>query len=239
MADAPGEYSLVDAAASLYNDKERKGDLRMKKFLTYISMQPEKALLKVNYSSVDNEELDDELEVFFPISKLIKTYAEKEEAIQVICLIEDGNENAKRNMSVLDKEIQAISREEGFSYDIKTIIIPNDETSKTHLNSFMHIIEEIDDGDELYACATYGTKPIPIIEFMALNFAYRIKDDVSIKHVVYGKINRDTDGQISSGVIYDITSLFFMTQIINKLAEQGINASEDVLKKMISADLED
>ena len=211
----------------------------MKKFLTYVSMQPEASLKRINYASVDNDELDTDMAVYFPISKLVKTYATEGEKIEIVCMIEENNLNAERNKQVLDEEIKSIAKENKFSYDINEIVIPNDETAKTHLSTFFKLINEVADEDKLYVCATFGTKPIPIIEFMALNFAYQTKDDVNVEHVVYGKVNRDTKGDTVSGVLYDISSLFYMTQIVNKMADAKVKEPEKLIAALVVGELED
>ena len=112
-------------------------------------------------------------------------------------------------------------------------MVSREEHARDHLTTFSDLINFIEDGDELYTCCTYGTKPIPIIEMMALNFAYQAKDDVSIKSIVYGKVNRD-QGKVVNAEIYDITGLFFMTQIVNRLAGTRAEHPAEIIRDILN-----
>lgn len=208
----------------------------MKKFITFIAMQPEKQLLRMKYQPQDNDQLKSEREVYFPISVLVESFAEKGDNINLIALMEEDNPDVERNMTLLRDELEEIALTVGFRYEVTQIPVSKAEHAKEHLTTFTKLIAQIDDGDEVYACCTYGTKPIPILEVMALNFAYRVKDNVSVKSIVYGKVNRK-DGKVVGADIYDISGLFFMTQIINQLADLKVEHPDKVIGNML--DLED
>ena len=209
----------------------------MKKFITYISMQPERNLLKVNYEAVDNNQLKNELFVYFPISVVAETYAEKDEQIEILCIMEKENASIMHNRKLLETEIQEIAGRKGFQATFKDIIIAKEERVKSHLDTFGRLINLVDDGDELYVCCTYGTKPIPIIEMMAMNYAYRTKDNVSVKLMVYGKVER-IGSEMKHAYLYDITSLFFMTQIVNKLADNRTAHPEKLISNILNVEEE-
>ncbi len=207
----------------------------MKKFITYISMQPDKGLSKVNYKPVDMDADTDAGEVYFPISVLVNSYTDKDEKIEVICMMESGNEDEKRNLEILKEELNRISSKIGSEYEVKIVDVSPEESVDSHLKTFESLIGCIDDGDKVYACATYGTKPIPIVEMLALNYAYRVKSNVSIEKVVYGKINRK-NGELTGANIYDITALFSMNQIINHLAEQKVKEPEKAIRMLLGSE---
>ena len=54
-------------------------------------------------------------------------------------------------------------------------------------------------------CDTYGTKPTPIIQNMAISYAYRSMKNVDIKCVVYGQY----DHMLNKSIIFDITPIDF------------------------------
>ena len=207
----------------------------MKKFITYISMQPERGLCKVKYEPVEMELVRDPGEVYFPISVLVHSCVQKDEKIEILCMLESGNEDEVRNLGKLVEEVDRSSKEIGFEYSINKIEVSPEESVESQLKTFESLISNISDGDKLYACSTYGTKPIPIVEMMALNYAYRVKEDVSVEKVVYGKVIRN-NGVLTGAKIYDITALFSMNQIVNHLAEQKIKNPEKAIRMLLDAE---
>lgn len=93
--------------------------------------------------------------------------------------------------------------------------MPYNELIDTQLDTFGKITEKTDDGDILYVCMSYGSKAVPVIQMMAMNYAYKVRKNVSIGCVVYGSVDFNTKEMC----IYDITSLFYMNQIIDTIAE--------------------
>jgi cystathionine beta-lyase/cystathionine gamma-synthase len=64
---------------------------------------------------------------------------------------------------------------------------------------------------------------------MALNYAYRTKQNTSVECVVYGEKNHETREM----QIYDTTALFYMDSIVNKLAEHGASDPEKAIRIML------
>ena len=203
----------------------------MKKFLTYISMQPENGLCKVKYKPMDMDDLKVERDVFFPISILVDNYAVGEE-IEIICMMDTNNPDEKNNLNRLKEEVAEIIRVKDIKINYVIVPVLGEENIGNHLTTFEGIIGHINDGDRLYACATYGTKPIPIIEMIALNYVYRVKKDVSVEKIVYGKISR-LAGELKSAIIYNITALFSMDQIVNHLAENKVAEPDKAIKMLL------
>lgn len=204
----------------------------MKKFITYVSMQPESNLNKLNYKPVDSDDLRADMDVYFPVSVLVGSYAKAGDSVSVICIMEEGNPNIKINFETLKKELESICSGNGVSFDIVPVYTDKEERASSHLKTFKNLIEAIQSKDEIYACCTYGTKPIPVLEMMAMNYAYRVRDNASVNAVVYGKVDREGK-KIKGAYLYDITSLFYMNQIVNSLAEQKVKDPDRIMKNLL------
>ena len=206
----------------------------MKKFITTIPYQdPEKfgqkgGLVRSVYQADDNERLVYG-ETAFPIIPVINGYVENGEEIVIIPIMADY-ENVRGNYTYFKDEVKNLcdSRSIKYSFD-ESVTIPYNNFIETELDLFGKLIERFDDGDTIYSCITYGTKPFPIIQTMAMNYAYRIKKNVSIGCVVYGAMDHNTN----KSAIYDVTSLFYVDETIRLLAEQKVKDPMPFIKNLL------
>ncbi len=202
-----------------------------KKFITVIPLQPPQKLNKNIYEAVDNEELAYDKETSFPVIPLIAGYTKKGESIEVIAIRHDY-ENSIENYKKFEQELKALSEEQEFSYYLKKIEIPYDNSMIEHMKTFSILASLINDGDEINACLTYGTKPLSIVELMTLNYAYRIKKDCSYGALVYGELDHNS----GKGKLYDITSLFIVDDMIHNASKYGIVDPIEYIKARIEED---
>ena len=206
----------------------------MKKFITFLSRRRGDELLAGIYRSVTNPKVQTDFAVHFPIAALMNGYAQQGEEITVVTLYPEGNEAYESSRQALEEDIRVVQARCGFTYNILPIAISEQELAYEHLQTYSRLLDAIEDGDELYVCCTFGTKPTPIIEMMAVNSAYKLKKDVAIGCVVYGKVEFYAEPKIFT--IYDITSLFYMTQIANELADQGIGNPGQAIRRILQID---
>ncbi|GHV37281.1 hypothetical protein FACS1894187_13610 [Synergistales bacterium] len=210
---------------------------KTKTFISVIPFQPAGKLNSTVYKPCGNSKLAYG-ETRFPIIPVMSGYAESGDKARVIAIITAG-ENFKHNYETyFVPEIDAIVKAKGLEFNgIEVITTADSEDIDTQLRLFGDIIDKIGDNEEIYACITYGTKPTPIIETMALNYAYRLKKDISIGCIVYGRyLHGDAN---YNGMIYDTTALFFMDSIVNKLAEMKAPHPETAIKAMLGLDKND
>lgn len=205
----------------------------MKKFITYIPMQVGNNLLKAKYISNGNSKLNTDFEVTFPIECAINGYCESNEKIMLIALMEIDNVDCAENLNLLKSNIEKITSPQNIEVVISKVYISPEETAKNHLITFKNLISFFENDDELYACITFGTKPTPIIEMMALNFAYKNLKNITIGSIVYGKVNRQHNNPVSY-YIYDITALFFMNNIVDTLSALNAEDAYSKIEKILS-----
>lgn len=211
----------------------------MKKFITTIPpMQRPWNLKDGVYSAVNNERLCCDFETCFPVLPLIKGYSEDNEEVEIITIYTDdpkictdkesGIDISKANY---DRFKEQLSKNlSNVNYKINEITIKYDESVETHLNTFIKIIEQINEGDIIFADITFGTKPLPIIEIMALNYALRIKKDVSVGCLSYGAFNFNS-GEMS---VFDVTSLLYMDELVNNMAKMNVDNPIEMIKGILS-----
>ena len=200
----------------------------MKKFIMTSPYQPKGRLEKGLYKAADNQTLAYDTPTSFPIITAINGYVEKGEDIEIITIVSDY-ENAEYNYGLLKEEIEALSQKNGFRYNLKEGRVPYNNAIDTELELFGKLIDCTADGDTLYACITYGSKPFPLIQIMALNYAYRIRKNVSIGCIVYGA----KDHNNGSMEVYDITSLLYIDETVRLMAEQKVENPTDLIKNLL------
>jgi hypothetical protein len=191
--------------------------------------QPDGMLRLVDYEAVDNELLQYG-STHFAILPVINGYAEKGETVQVVTLTQDYK-YCYTNPETLRTELRELETAKGITVEVESIVVPYDSGVMSVIHCFQEFIDRIDDGDELYACMTFGTKPIPIALNMALQYAYRIKKNVSVECCVYGDLDRTVDPERSR--IFDITALIKLGEIVRLLAEQNVQQPEEIIRQIV------
>lgn len=200
----------------------------MKKFFTAISLQ-NKDLEPSIYLPGDNQEFQCDERVSFPILITINNFVNKGERIIVSPIIIKST-SSNNNYEIFKEELNNISQKKGFSYELRPIYKELGDTIDDMINLFTKLIEVVDDEDNIFACITYGTKPISVITIMALNYAYKVKRDVQIEKIIYGCRDWDNTKKLFS---YDVTALFYIDSAINSLAKLNLEHPEDALKAIL------
>ena len=103
------------------------------------------------------------------------------------------------------------------------------------LELYGNLIRCCDDDDEIYSCITYGTKPVPIVQMMAMRYAFHVKKNVYIGMIVYGKAHGNKQNEDSEKIfdIYDMTSLFYIDDLSEKFSRMAVKDPEKILESLI------
>lgn len=207
----------------------------MKKFFTAIPLQVQEPLQKYKYESVDNSKLNMSEKTSFPIIPIINGYAQKGETIRVIALV-TGNPVGEKNYKELCEEVESICDIRGLTCPkgVEKIVIPENQNVATHVSTFQQMIDFVEDDDELFACMTFGTKPLCQAMLMAVQYAYRIKQNTSIECIAYGEIKRPNDKESEwVGRIYDMTALIQLDEIVRVLAERKTQNPKAMIDRIL------
>lgn len=171
-------------------------------------------------------------ETHFPIVPLINGYAEDGEAIKVIT-VTYSLDNCLNNLTILEEELHSLKEARGIECEIESLLVPADDSVQAVLHVFQELINRTEDDDVLHACITFGSKPMPLVLVMAMQYAYRIKRNASIDCVVYGAIDYNAAPPYPSK-IYDVTSLVKLDEIVRLLAERGVEDPEAVISQILA-----
>ena len=190
----------------------------MKKYLMVTSQLSQDLLLENVYIPEDNPDLEYG-PTHFPFIPLLNASVESGDEIKVITVTYDIPE-CHHNLEVLEGEIAFVCGVKNASYELESIEVPFDDSIAAILNVYQELISRLADGDDLYADITYGSKPMPIVLTMALQYAYRTLDNVSIEGVVYGQISHHK--ATLDAKIYDVTALVQLDEIVRLLADRNI-----------------
>lgn len=207
----------------------------MKKFITAIPLQIPGNLEKMHYHEVGNSKLEmpEGMLTSFPIIPVITGYADVNEDIRILVIVEDGD-NARYNLKLFKKEIANLIETKGItcSRGVECIEIEANQEVGTQVENFQKIIEVMEEDDEIHACITYGTKAQTLALKLAIQYGYRIKRNASISCIVYGQIDRNEKPW--KAYIYDETALMQLDEIVRLLAETKVEHPEEAIKSILS-----
>ena len=192
----------------------------MKKFFTIIPLQGEGQLREYRYEACGNGRLQMETETAFPILCAVNGYAEAGEEIRVVTVNQQGNADVERNREAFARELDALCAARNVRAERVDLFIPRGQSVSEHTKTFQKLIGQAEDGDELFACMTYGTKPESKALLMAVQYAYRVKTNASISCIVYGQVDRDVTP--NRAFVYDETALYQLDELVRVLADTGV-----------------
>lgn len=206
----------------------------MKKFFSIIPLQVPGRLDQYQYQAVGNQKLQMDRETSFPILTAVHGYVNPGETIEMVTLVAD-NENGRYNLGIFKQQLKEVCDEIGCEVQVQQISVPEDEAVATHVGTFQNLIDAVEDDDELFACITFGTKPQSTALQMALQYGYRIKENVSVSCVVYGNIQRPTaQKETWKAYVYDETALIQLDEIVRVLADRRVSRPREILDRILS-----
>lgn len=203
----------------------------MKKFFMVTPQQQPGKLMPQVYESQGNSLLEYG-ETHFPVIPLINGYAERGETVKLITITYDLG-NCLHNLDILRQELEGLKTDAGIDCELDSVVVPADDSVSAVLHVFQELIDRTADDDVLHACITFGSKPMPLVLVMAMQYAYRIKRNASIECVVYGAIDFNSAPPYPAK-IYDVTSLVKLDEIVRLLAERGVEDPEAVISQILS-----
>lgn len=167
-----------------------------------------------------------------PIIPVINAYANAGEEIRVIA-VNTHTQASEIHFRQLEDEASALAEANGFICNgVTNVPVDYAGDVRTMVDIFRKLLDHLEDNDILYACFTYGVKPMPIDELMALQYAYRVKKNVSIGCLVYGEMDHSVEPQQLR--IFDITALIHLDETIRLLSEQGVENPLPIIDSIIS-----
>ena len=207
----------------------------MKKFFTVIPLQVAGQLQRYRYEPVGNSRLGMERETAFPILTAVHGYAGPEEPFTVVAVVVD-NEVGKANLEIFQNELDALCQAEGLTCArVEQVLTSSDERVSTHAALFQKLIRFTQEGDELFACITFGTKPMSMAVRMAVQYAYRVNKNTTIDCIVYGQIDRPSAVPESwKGYVYDETALVRLDEIVRMMAEHGVTDPKNTIDMILN-----
>ena len=204
----------------------------MKTFITFSPQQQEGLLHISNYIPQGNARLQYG-GTRFPIIPVINGYTDPGEEIRVIVICQDYKW-CRYNLTYLQQELETLFAEKnlrsavpGALYEL--VEVPYDDAVSSHIETFQKLIDVIHDGDDLHACITYGSKPAPMVELMAMRYARQFHQNIYISCIVYGQYDRDAQ----QSRIYDETALVHLDDIVRVLAQTGTPNPGQALRNII------
>ena len=83
---------------------------------------------------------------------------------------------------------------------------------------------------------TFGTKPLSAAVQTAVQYAYRIRKNVSLSCVVYGQVDRHSSSEPRDWIasIFDMTALVQLDEIIRALADRRVANPRELLGHILS-----
>lgn len=205
----------------------------MKTFFTIIPLQGGAGLTSHLYKAVDNSKLQMDVPTSFPVMTELHAFAQPGEEIRVLAILSDVNDS-RNNLSKFTAELEAMQEKIGFRCPrgVEIVNAPADAGVRSHIRTFQQIIDLVEDNSELYACMTYGTKTLSQLLIMALQYAYRLLDNVYIGCLVYGRIDRE-NREIKGAYVNDMTALIQLDEITRLLAANRVKDPRAALEQII------
>lgn len=200
----------------------------MKKFISTITLQHRGA--EKHYYRQEGMDTERILTAF-PILQKVSDVVTAGEHISVVALVVGGPEE-NENYKAFCQELEALKEKLGFTYTLTCICKENNEKIESIISLFGAILSHVADEDRLYACVTYGTKPMATVTTMALHYAYRNKKNISVESVIYGQKNWGA-AQEPACEIFDTTALFYIDCLIDRIAAMKVADPEAALKSLM------
>lgn len=204
----------------------------MKHFITFMTQQPN--LKNQTYDNVEGiSALEHDFLTSFPILIPMANSVERGEEIKLTVVnTNDPNGYGKANYGKLIQQLEELKSRLGFTCKITDLEAAFEESQKKEMKLLEDIVCTFEPDDIITADLTYGNKPSPMVLLSALSYADNFCENTFVNMLVYGGVAHGANNENTS-YISDVTSLFYMNSLINRMSLVKPEDPLGMLKKMI------
>jgi len=188
---------------------------------------------KVVYTSEDISMPVSDKPVCYPINAYIESALHKEDELKVILLVkEDVYGHYKNHIELFKNEFAQAIENIGARVRFVTVNTEFAETKLVHEQLLENIVNELEEDSHIMVDTTYGPKDLPIIMFVALNFAEKFLR-CQIDNIIYGQASF-VGGKAVDTKLCDMIPLYYLASVTNSIQSADATKARSMLKSLLS-----
>ena len=203
-----------------------------------ICMRDEKSFHKACFKGTGNAGCNYAEEVYYPINAILADKLKKDDEVKIVLIQTidktdtDEQNNVIENTKKFKTELSHIN--ESINAKIKYVEVSADynEFKENHEKRIMVILEQMEEGAELYGDITFGPRTVPMEMLCAFAFAEKFYD-TNVRKIVYGQVqwkNNEPD----KPQLFDITSLHYLNSLTYNMQPDSVEKAMESLKRFFS-----
>ena len=201
----------------------------MKVVIITVPMRRPDQIKAIKYPVDGNKAVEYEKPVRCPVNGVLAKTMKKDEQVRVIYIMtRSENSECEQNKKNFIDEIEGINTEIGAVLSYDTVEIDFSPTKQTYNKLLTDLAEKIPENEEIFTDITFGFKPEILSLFCALRFVEEFRDAI-VQYIVYGKAEFNKEGQIENPMLFDITSLYYLFNLMGSMKAPD---AETALKKL-------
>ena len=177
---------------------------------------------------------------FAPISYVLDANIEEGDDILILTNVMQADAPQK-NYAQLKEDFDKILASHGAKADFAVIAEPNPKEQRDEMDSltfsryFKELSDYFEDGDRIYADMTFGMKCNTICSLTAMSYAVKAGTDIDVERMVYAERydGKKGSGERPTSDIIDITSIFYISTLVNNAHPGQKKSIDSFLKFMI------
>lgn len=171
--------------------------------------------------------------VVYPINAILAEKLNKDDDVKVVLIQTKGESSfVERNTDIFKTELNEINKSIGANINYKEISSDYKEAKENHEKRIMAILEQMEEGAELYGDITFGPRTVPMVMLCAFAFAEKFYD-ADIKKIVYGKVEW-INKEPTNPELFDVTSLHYLNSLTYSLQSESAEKAMTSLKTFFS-----
>ena len=193
-------------------------------YLTTVPLQGKFDLEKIAYGSTLPG--GESIQTRFPILQVIHDTMQPNDSAQVL-VIRQKNADTARNYTYLLEELTA----QGIPEDkVVQIALPEKQDPATLVGLCRDVTDALPQVGRVYACITYGTKSIPVVEMAALRCAEATHTELEVGGLYYGEVQR-LGGVTQAAHLHDVSVLYRLAGLVDSIHDP--ETAEEVFRQLI------
>lgn len=203
-----------------------------------ICMRDEKSFHKACFKGTGNAGSNYAEEVYYPINAILADKLKKDDEVKIVLIQTidktdtDEQNNVIENTKKFKTELSHINESINAKINYVEVSADYNEFKENHEKRIMVILEQMEEGAELYGDITFGPRTVPMEMLCAFAFAEKFYD-TNVRKIVYGQVqwkNNEPD----KPQLFDITSLHYLNSLTYNMQPDSVEKAMESLKRFFS-----